>query len=471
MQELYGRKTIYSDAEEINRDNILDVLKKAKQVHEENRKQEEYLLDYYRGKQEIRNKEKSTRPEINHKVTENKCFAAVDFRTGYIAGDPIVYTSRGTDESVTEKISKLNALMISEEKETSDKDLFDWMHITGLGYRMVLPDRDYNEDESEDEAPFELIVLEPMSTFCIYSSRIGHKKLAGVYYVQDENRDLIYAVYTNNKYYKIKNLNEIVEEFDYPLGIIPIFEYRLNSSMIGVFEPAIGIQDAINYLNSDRLDGETTFVNSLCVLYNAELPEGEDGNSIRDRGLIVLHSNGENKADIKVISENLDQSGAQSLKDDLNIAFLRTVGMPDQSDGSTSDSSNNGSMFLKQGYQLAETRTKGAELMFKKSEREMLKLIFRICRNMKDLDLNMSDVDITFTRKAYSDIVSKSTVLTQMLGNEKVAPIDAWTLSGITPDPEEATKRGLEWFLQNAKDSKNEESEAEATINNEPVIA
>ena len=118
--------------------------------------------------------------------------------------------------------------------------------------------------------------------------------------------------------------------------------------------------------------------------------------------------------------------------------------MPNQSGGG-SDSSNNGAMFLKQGYQLAETRAKDTELMFKKSERECLKLILRLIEG-NGVSIPLSDIDITFTRRAYSDIVSKSTVLTAMLNNEKVAPIDAWTLSGITPDPDEACRRGLEWY-------------------------
>ena len=102
-------------------------------------------------------------------------------------------------------------------------------------------------------------------------------------------------------------------------------------------------------------------------------------------------------------------------------------------------------VYLKQGYQLAETRAKGTELMFKKSERECLKLILNIL-SANELEIPLEDVDITFTRRAYSDIVSKSTVLLGMLNNDKIAPIDAWTLSGITPDPDEACRRGIEYY-------------------------
>lgn len=435
--ELYGRRTIRTDASEVTRENLLEVLNNAYLTHLLNRDEEQYLFDYYRGKQAIQKKVKSVRPDINHIITENRAYAITDFKTGYICGDPIIYTSRSQDKTNGDNINRLNEWMLYENKEANDKELFDWLHITGHAYRMVLGDGDF--------APFSLTVLKPMNTFVVYSNQPGLKPLLAVYYVKDINGNITYSCYTKDRYFLVKGAlaSEIVEEKPIYNGI-PIIEYRLNEAMLGAFEPVVSLLDSINYIDSDRADGLTTFVNSLCVLYNAELPEGEDGNTIREKGLITLKSIGENKADIKILSEQLDQSSTQNFKEDLYNAVLQIVGMPNQSGGG-SDSSNNGAMFLKQGYQLAETRAKDTELMFKKSERECLKLILRLIES-NGVSIPLSDVDITFTRRAYSDIVSKSTVLTAMLNNEKVAPIDAWTLSGITPDPDEACRRGLEWY-------------------------
>lgn len=429
--ELYGRRVITSKYREVTRDNLLEILSNAYDTHALNRAEEQYLFDYYRGKQEIRFKTKDTRPEINHKVTENRCLAITDFKTGYIAGDPIVYTSRSQKPENGDKVALLNTMMLYENKEASDKELFDWMHITGHGYRLVLPDGDF--------APFSLTVLKPMNTFVIYDNTVRQKPIAAVTYVVDDT-EKVFSIYTPTKFFVVRE-NKIEDERDNFSGI-PIIEYRLNQAMVGAFEPVIPLLDAINYLDSDRLDGVTTFINSLCVLYNAELPEGEDGNTIRQKGLITLKSIGENKADIKILSEQLDQTSVQSLKEDLYQSVLQIVGMPNQS-GTGSESSNNGAMYLKQGYQLAETRAKDTELMFKKSERECLKLVLN-CILTENIEL--SDIDITFTRRAYSDINSKANVLSIMLNNEKVNPIDAWMLSGITPEPEEACRRGLEWY-------------------------
>ena len=439
--ELHGRHTITTDEKIITDDNVVSVLDNAYIKHVVNREEEKYLYDYYRGRQAIRLKVKATRPEINHIVVENRCLAIVDFKTGYICGDPIIYTSRSQEKVKNDNIQKLNGMMLYENKEALDKDLFDWLHITGHGYRMILPGTDN---------PFEITVLEPFNTFVVYDNTHKKNPIMNVYYVTDENGERTYSVYTKDAFYVIKD-SKIVSKEDNYMGL-PIIEYKLNSAMMGAFESVISLLDAINFLDSDRLDGVTSFVNSLCVLYNAELPEGEDGNTIRAKGLITLKSVGENKADIKIMAEQLDQTSTQNLKDDLYNSVLQIVGMPNQS--SDADSSNNGAMFLKQGYQLAETRAKDTELMFKKAEREALKLVLRCLSYQKDpnerMDIPLFDIDITFTRRAYTDIVSKSTVLATMLGNEKVAPIDAWTLSGITPDPDEACRRGLEWYEKNA---------------------
>lgn len=445
--ELHGRRPIYTAVGAVDDSNILEVLRMAIPDFTANQAEEKYLYDYYRGKQEIRYKTKHTRPEINHIVTENRCFAITDFKTGYICGDPIVYTSRNADKGISDRVSDLNDLMAFNYKASLDKELFDWMHITGHGYRMVLPD-------AESDTKFSMAVIEPMSCFVIKSADAWHRTLAGVYITTDEERNTVYSVYTPTKYYEIVN-DKIVKSEPHTLGVVPIFEFVLNEARIGSYEPVIGLLDAINYVDSDRLDGITQFINSLCVLYNAELPDGETSDTIRDKGLICLKSVGENKADIKIMTEQLDQNATQTLKDDLYNTVLQIVGMPNQSDASTADSSNNGAMFLKQGYQLAETRAKGEELVYKRVHREETKLILSVLRTFGVMDINPLDVEITFTRRAYSDLVSKSTVLATMLNNPLVHPLDAWELSGISPDPEESHKRGMEWYEQNKESNEN----------------
>ena len=50
---LYGRKQIFTDAAEITRENIFEVLGKAWATHLKNRGDIEYLWRYYKGEQPV----------------------------------------------------------------------------------------------------------------------------------------------------------------------------------------------------------------------------------------------------------------------------------------------------------------------------------------------------------------------------------------------------------------------------------
>lgn len=58
--------------EEITAANVVDVLSKAVRIHTENQDESQYLWDYYKGKTPILQKEKETRPTINHKICVNR---------------------------------------------------------------------------------------------------------------------------------------------------------------------------------------------------------------------------------------------------------------------------------------------------------------------------------------------------------------------------------------------------------------
>lgn len=440
---MYGRREIVTDALSVDLGNVMSVLRDAMTTHETNEMEIQYLYDYYKGKQPILERTKTVRAEINNTIVENRAHQIVDFKTGYLVGEPIQYTSRSEKKETAKGISSLNDYMVAENKAAKDKELADWQHICGTAYRMVLPSKD-----EMSESPFELFTLDPRTTFIIHSNEIARKPIAGVCYTVSKEGIKTYSVLTPERFFKIYD-EKIVAVEDNRIGMIPIIEYQANKPRLGVFEPVLPLLDAVNNLDSNRLDGIEQFIQSLLVLYNCNIEEGTTAEDIRRVGMILLKSIGEAKADVKVIAEQLDQSQTQTLKKDLIDSIITIVGMPSQGDGNGSDSSNNGAMLLKQGWQTAEARAKDSELVFKRSEMAMLKVALRICNALGYLNLVPSEINIKFTRRNYEDIGSKSTVLTTMLGCDKVAPIDAFVVCGMFPDPEEACIRGLEWYEQN----------------------
>lgn len=432
----FGRKQIFTNAQSVTLENVQEVVDKALLIHSKNARQIRELRAYAKGDQPILNRTKEIRPEICNKTVVNYANWIVNFKVGYFLGEPIQYVSAESDAMPSETVIRLNKVMSAESKDELDKELAEDQFTVGTSYRLVL--------SGDSESPVNLYTLDPESTFVIYSSGIGNKPLAGVYITEDE-QGKIFNVYTDSSLYVIRNGD--VEEKPHTYGMIPIIEYPANRSRLGVFEPCIPILNSINNLESNRLDSVEQFVQSLLVLVNCTL-DGKTANDVRQSGLIELTSNGENKASITEIAEVLDQQQNQTLKDDLFQSLITIAGMPSQTDGNTSDSSNNGAVILRNGWKSAEAMAKDSETIFRKSERQMLKLVSKIFRETLGIELNVSDIAIKFTRRNYEDILSKANVLTQLLGSDKVAPIDAFTACGMFPDPEEACTRGLDWYRE-----------------------
>ena len=431
---LHGRRVIRIDEVEINEQNIVRVLQKALTIHNENRVEIQYLWNYYRGKQPIEDRIKLVRPEINNKVVINRAEEIVAFKTGYLVGEPLQYVARGedADDGKLSDINHLNDMMFAEEKSAKDKEIADWFHICGTAYRIILPDVNGQEDES----PFEHYVLDPRNTFVVYSAGMSQEPLMGVHYVTDEDGNIRYGCYTKDSFYEIVNGVDITQHMPHVLGEIPIIEYPLNIARIGAFELVLPILDAINNVESNRLDGLEQFVQSLLLFHNVDI-SSDDYTKLREDGAIKFKDiDPQLRADVRYITNSLDQGETQTLVDNLYQTVLTICGMPCTGDGKTSDSSNNGAVILRNGWQTAEARAKDSELMFKRSERRFLKIVLNIARTLSDIDLRVADVEIRFTRRNYEAILEKAQVLTMLLSSNKVHPRLAFEHCGMFPDPD-----------------------------------
>jgi len=471
---LFGRRKILCDEPNITERNVVKVLTDALFTHNQNRTEIENLYNYYKGKQPILRREKQIRPEICNKIVENRANEIASFKVGYLCGEPIQYVSRGSTDEVSEGISKLNDMMLLCGKSAKDKELAEWMYICGLGYRMIAPNKPYIEQNvipkllnrklkfSEDESPFDIYTLDPRNTFVVYHSGLGEKPLMGVKFVVQQDKTVIFSVYTENNYFELRSHNLISGfKLDHSktekrtINEIPIVEYPLNNARLGAFEVVLPILNAINTVQSNRLDGVEQFIQSLWVLYNAEIDEDVIG-QLREAGLIKLKSFGENKADIKVIAEELDQTQTQTLIDYMYQTVLNIVGMPNRNGGnSTSDTGS--AVIMRDGWESAEARAKSDELMFKEAERKLLKIALQVTRSTVGTTLKLSDIEVKFTRRNYENILAKSQVLTSMLASDKIDPLLAFTHCGMFSDPEDAAKMSLAHYEK----VKSEQSKAE----------
>jgi len=437
---MYGRRMIKTSVSEINDNNVLDVLLKALTVHHMNRGEIQYLYDYYCGKQPIINRVKDVRPEINNKVVVNRANEIVSFKVGYLCGEPIQYVGRNGEDKTTADITHLNELMFAEDKAAQDEEIVEWQMICGTAYRLVLPD---SITHDEDEAPFEMYTLDPRDTFVVYSTGIGNKPMMAVKYSTDDNNVTQYSIYTENHYFLIED-GILVESKPHALNVIPIFEYPANNARLGSFEIVLPLLDSINKIESNRLDGVEQMVQAFIKFINCDI----DRNELREfmeLGAIKVKSVDGQSADVDVVKTDLNQDQTQTLADNLYSTVLTICGMPNRN-GGTSTSDTGAAVLLRDGWSLAEARAKDSEHMFKRSEKKMLKLVLRICKELSDIDLKLSDISLKFTRRNYEAIQSKSQVLISMLQQDKIHPLLAFESSGLFIDPESAYTLSMKYY-------------------------
>lgn len=441
---MYGRSVIYTDLDEITDSNLVEVLNKALSVHMKNRSDIQYLYDYYKGKQPILCRKKEIRPDINNKIVENRANEIVSFKVGYLMGEPVQYVNRGNDD-VSDAINTLNEFVFAEDKAAKDKELADWFTICGTAFRMILPDKQGEEDES----PFEIYTLDPRYSFVVYHSGLGNKPMLGVKTVVLEDGTEIHSVYTDNMYYEVKN-SRIVRREAHSLGCVPIIEYPANSARLGAFEIVLPLLDAINEVSSNRLDGVEQFIQALLVFKGVDI-EADQFETLKENGGIKLPPEG----DAYYLTQELNQTQTQTLVDYLYQTVLTICGMPNRNGGS-STSDTGSAVIMRDGWSAAEARAKDTELMFKQSEKKFLKIAIEIANTLRDMKLKLSSVEIRFTRRNYENIQEKSQVLTTMLSNDKIHPRLAFEHSGLFIDPELAYTMSMEYA-----DERKKEAEAE----------
>ena len=439
---LHGRHVAYTNRKTITPENVADVVGKAMVIHMRNAAETEYLYGYYRGRQDIRLKEKVVRPEINNKVMVNRANEIVTFKTAYLLGEPLQYVSNGGDDTVSAKVNTLNEFMRSESKDTKDKEIADWMHICGVGVRMVLPD----EEGEEDGSPVCIYTLDPRDAFVIYYSGVGHKPLAGVLRQWDEEGKPYQCVYTREWYFEIAG-GEIKKQEARTIPYIPIIEYPNNDARMGAFEVVLPLLNAINTVESNRVDSIQDFVNAFDVFQNCELEEGQYAELAKGGMAIQIKGTQGMEAKVYRIASELNQTNTQTLVDDLYDTALTICGMPNRNGGSsTSDTGT--AVIYRDGFAEAESRAKDTEKTFIRSEREFLRIVLYICRNTADLDLQLSDIKPEFTRKNLSNVQSKVQVLCEMLNNSKIHPKLAFQYAGVFSDAEEAYRISRSYWLE-----------------------
>ena len=386
IAQFYGRKKLFDDftvadvnSADIsqNEKNIADILNHIWLSHSQNANEIAYLENYYRGYQPILGKRKEVRPTINNIVLENNAYFVVNFKTGYVFGEPIQFIQRG--DIANPEVGVLNGYAIAEDKYDKDCELAEGIYTSGIAHRLVLP-------EENEDAPFEITNLDSKNTFIVYSSLdTKHSKLIGVTFTKGERDNTIRgSIYTDTGYYEFnKGLAQAAFDVKFKqnhyLGTIPIFEYSFNKWRLGLIEVVMSIFNALNRIASGDVDGLEQYVQSIMVFINQEI-DPETYKNVLDLGAVELSTADPSRpADLKLLQNELSHSNTEILHKRLLNTALQILGIPVQSNR-TSGGDTGAARQLSDGWTMAEERAKQDENAFKRCSKDEIKLILKICR-------------------------------------------------------------------------------------------
>ena len=197
---------------------------------------------------------------------------------------------------------------------------------------------------------------------------------------------------------------------------IPVVEYPNNSRRLSDIEITIAINDVIDTLASDRVNGIEQFVASWVKFVNCEIDE-ELFRKMRKEGALVVKSNNgsENKADVDVMTQELSQTEAQSVMDDLFNKFLIIQGLANRQGNTGGDTQ--GAVELRNGHYDAEKRAELTEPTFKKAERAFLRLLLRRLRIDGMVDLDPRDIEVKISRSKMDNMLVKAQTLQILLAS------------------------------------------------------
>jgi SPP1 family phage portal protein len=455
----YGRKILYTDVETITADNIVKVVGDCIGNYYYNKTIIEYLWRYYKGDQPILYRLKVQNADITNKIVENHAYEIVQFKVGQTYGEPIQFISRKDDDTINNAVDALNDYLVDANKQEKDIKAGEWQSATGTSFKAVR--------FANGEIPFQIVAPTPMNT-CVIYNRSTEEPVLAVQELKDEDGRWYKLCYTDSHSCKIQN--GVASEWKlHAFGSIPIVEFPNNHERISDIELVIGLLDAINNMQSNRMDGIEQFVQYWVKFVNCEIDNKTFEEMKMSHALTVKSNNKDNKADVEIMTQELNQSQCQVAKDDLLDNLQAILAIPNR-ESQNSGGDTQGAVSLRAGWDFSKTRAKQKDPIIKSAEKRLAIIILNILRvTGNDLKISPRDFDVQINHSPLDNLYTKTQALAQML-QSGINPRIAVATCGLWGDAEKVSLQSQPYFdaLYKTIDMVNEEKKN--IKNQEPTV-
>lgn len=407
-----------------------ELIYKLIQKHTQERQRLKKLKKYYLGEHAVLNHERRNKNAPNFKTVANHAKDIADTSTGYFMGNAIKYnnTAEGDIESL------LVAFDGAEIDQVDTQNALN-MSIYGRAYEYIYAKEGLTELDSTS--------VDPENVFLVYDDSIERRVLFAVYYyeIKDDSKDATKyqaEVFTQNLHYHIvlrdssmgTTRNEQVESHN--LGQVPIIEYRNNNFAIGDYEQQISLIDAYNSLMGNRVNDKEQAVESILVLYGAQLADNpEDAREamsiLAEEGLLELPTDA--KADF--LKNALDENATEILRKALKEDIYTFSHVPNLTDKNFAGNSSGVAMEFK--LLGLEMITKTKEANYKRGIRQRI-AIFTHYLGMQQIALEAHSIVPQFSRGLPKNLLELSQVINNLEG--KVSLRQLISLLPFVEDPD-----------------------------------
>lgn len=455
----HGRKIAYTDVEKITADNVVKVIGDCIGTFYYNKTVIDYLWNYYKGDQPVLYREKVSNEDITNKIVENHAYEWVQFKVGQTYGEPIQFVSRKNDEEVNNAVDMLNDYFMDANKHEKDIKAGEWQSATGTSFKAI--------QIVDGDVPIRVVAPTPMNTFVIYN-RSSEEPILAVQELKNENGDWYKLCYTETHECKIKNSSVIDGSWHlHGFGGIPIVEYPNNHERLSDIEIVIDILDAINNMQSNRMDAVEQFVQSWIKFVNCEIDEEQFKKMKMSHALVVKSINKDNKSDVEVMDRQLDQTQTQVAKEDWVDSALSILGIPNKQGNTGGDTQ--GAVELRNGWDFSKSRARLKDPVVKTSEKRLAKVALNVIRVKKgDLGITTRDFDVQINHSPQDNMYTKAQTL-QLLLQSGIHPLIAVRTVGLWGDSEKTFLQSQPYFdnlYKTIEDVEEQEKKAQEIVNN-----
>lgn len=454
----YGRKIAYTNVEMINAKNVVKVIGSCIGAFYWNKTAIKYLWDYYKGDQPVLYRTKLSNEDILNKVVENHAYEIVQFKVGQTYGEPIQFISRKDNKTINKAVDMLNDFMTDANKQEKDIKAGEWQSATGTSFKAIQP-------KDNGDIPFRIVAPTPMNTFVIYNENTEEPILA-VQELKDIDGNHYKMAFSETMSFRIENSN-VVETKLHTYGQIPIVEFPNNHERISDIELVIGMLDAINNMQSNRMDGVEQFVQYWVKFINCDIDKETFDQMKMSHALAVKSNNKDNKADVEIMTQELNQTQCQVAKEDLWDNTLSILAIPNKQGNTGGDTQ--GAVELRNGWDFSKTRAKLKDPVVKTAEKRLAMVVLNVLRLAgKDLKLSIRDFDVQINHSPQDNMYTKAQTLTVLL-QSGIHPLVAIKTVGLWGDAEKTfllSKPYIDNIYKTIDNAEEQESKAKEIVKN-----